>query len=48
MLLATLLAIFIVPVLYVLITRLVYDKQKLQAMEAGYHPNDETGNLQTH
>lgn len=36
MLSATLLAIFIVPVLYVLITRLAYGKEKLAELEAGY------------
>ena len=43
MLSATLLAIFIVPVLYVLITRLAYGKEKLAEMEANYQPDEEHG-----
>ena len=37
MLSATILAIFIVPVLFVLITKLAYGKQKLAELEAGYN-----------
>jgi HAE1 family hydrophobic/amphiphilic exporter-1 len=43
MLSATLLAIFIVPVLYVLITRLAYGKQRLAELEAGYQPEEQPG-----
>jgi HAE1 family hydrophobic/amphiphilic exporter-1 len=39
MLAATLLAIFIVPVLYVLITKLAYGKKKLAEMQANYKPD---------
>lgn len=38
MLAATLLAIFIVPVLFVLITRLAYGKKKLAELQAAYKP----------
>lgn len=38
MLSATILAIFIVPVLFVLITKLAYGKQKLAELEAAYQP----------
>jgi HAE1 family hydrophobic/amphiphilic exporter-1 len=41
MLSATLLAIFIVPVLYVLITKLAYGKKKLAEMQANYKPDPE-------
>ncbi|UYZ61499.1 efflux RND transporter permease subunit [Hymenobacter weizhouensis] len=41
MLAATSLAIFIVPVLYVLITRAAYGKQKLAELEANYRPDEE-------
>lgn len=40
MLAATLLAIFIVPVLFVLITRLAYGKKKLEELQANYNPDD--------
>ncbi|MEO9021601.1 MAG: multidrug efflux RND transporter permease subunit [Ginsengibacter sp.] len=40
MLAATSLAIFIVPVLYVFITRLAYGKKKLATLEASYHPEE--------
>jgi HAE1 family hydrophobic/amphiphilic exporter-1 len=33
---ATFLAIFVVPVLYVLVTRLAYGKEKLKAMQENY------------
>ncbi|MFC3196987.1 efflux RND transporter permease subunit [Parapedobacter deserti] len=38
MLIATLFAIFIVPVLFVLITKMAYGKKKLAALEATYRP----------
>jgi HAE1 family hydrophobic/amphiphilic exporter-1 len=37
---ATILAIFIVPVLFVLITRLAYGKKKLAELEANYKPEE--------
>ncbi|MXV52547.1 multidrug efflux RND transporter permease subunit [Pedobacter sp. HMF7647] len=40
MLAATLLAIFIVPVLFVFITRLAYGKKKLAELEAAYNPDE--------
>lgn len=40
MLAATSLAIFVVPVLYVLITRAAYGKQKLAELKAGYKPEE--------
>lgn len=40
MLSATILAIFIVPVLFVLITRFAYGKKKLAELEAGYKPEE--------
>ena len=43
MLAATSLAIFIVPVLYVLITRFAYGQQKLQELEASYQPDEQHG-----
>ena len=43
MLAATSLAIFIVPVLYVGITRLAYGQQKLQELEASYQPDEKPG-----
>ncbi len=43
MLAATGLAIFIVPVLYVLITRFGYGKKKLAQLEANYRPDAEHG-----
>ena len=46
MLTATGLAIFIVPVLYVLITRFAYGKEKLAEMEKNYKPNAEHGGPQ--
>ncbi len=45
MLSATFLAIFIVPVLFVLITRLAYGKEKLAELQANYKPEDHTGSL---
>jgi len=41
MLSATLLAIFIVPVLFVLITKLAYGKKKLAELQANYKPDQE-------
>jgi HAE1 family hydrophobic/amphiphilic exporter-1 len=41
MLAATLIAIFIVPVLYVLITKLAYGKKKLDEMKANYKPDEQ-------
>lgn len=46
MLIATLFAIFIVPVLFVLITRLAYGKKKLAALEASYR-SEAHGHLPT-
>ena len=43
MLAATGLGIFIVPVLYVLITRLAYGKEKLAELEKNYKPDEEHG-----
>jgi HAE1 family hydrophobic/amphiphilic exporter-1 len=40
MLAATTLAIFIVPVLFVLITRLSYGKKKLAELKANYNPEE--------
>lgn len=40
MLSATILALFIVPVLFVLITRLAYGKKKLAELQANYKPED--------
>ena len=37
---ATTLAIFVVPVLYVLITRVAYGKKKLEQLKADYHPEE--------
>jgi HAE1 family hydrophobic/amphiphilic exporter-1 len=45
MLSATFLAIFIVPVLFVLITRLAYSKEKLAELQANFKPEDHTGGL---
>lgn len=45
MLSATILAIFIVPVLFVLITRLAYGKKKLAELEANYKPEEHAGVL---
>ncbi|SMC69932.1 efflux RND transporter permease subunit [Pedobacter nyackensis] len=45
MLSATLLAIFIVPVLFVLITRIAYGKKKLAELEATYKPEDHKDTL---
>jgi len=45
MLSATILALFIVPVLYVLITRLAYGKKKLAELEANYKPEDHKDTL---
>jgi HAE1 family hydrophobic/amphiphilic exporter-1 len=43
MLAATSLAIFIVPVLYVIITRFAYGKEKLAELEKNYQPDEEHG-----
>ena len=40
MLAATSLAIFVVPVLFVLITRFSYGKKKLAVLKANYHPDE--------
>lgn len=40
MLAATSLAIFVVPVLFVLITRFAYGKKKLAELKAGYNPGE--------
>ena len=40
MLAATTLAIFIVPTLYVLITRIAYGKKKLAELQANYKPEE--------
>ncbi|TZF82705.1 multidrug efflux RND transporter permease subunit [Pedobacter sp. BS3] len=45
MLAATLLAIFIVPILFVLITRLAYGKAKLAELQANYHPEEHADTL---
>ncbi|EDM36745.1 acriflavin resistance protein D [Pedobacter sp. BAL39] len=45
MLSATLLAIFIVPVLFVLITKLAYGKKKLAELQANYKPEDHADTL---
>lgn len=45
MLAATFLAIFFVPVLFVLITRLAYGKKKLAELQANYNPEDHKDNL---
>lgn len=45
MLAATLFAIFIVPVLFVLITRMAYGKKKLAALQANYNPDDHKDSL---
>jgi len=45
MLAATLFAIFIVPVLFVLITRLSYGKKKLAALQASYNPEEHKDTL---
>lgn len=37
---ATLLALFIVPVLFVVISRIAYGKKKLQELEANYNPDE--------
>ncbi len=41
MLAATLLAIFIVPVLYTIITKVAYGKKKLEELKANYKPDEE-------
>ena len=46
MLAATSLAIFIVPVLYVIITRFAYGKEKLAELEKNYKPDEEHGGYQ--
>jgi len=43
MLAATLIGIFIVPVLYVIITKFAYGKKKLEEMKANYKPEEEKG-----
>ena len=45
MLSATLLALFIVPVLFVVITKLAYGKKKLAELEANYNPDDHKDTL---
>ncbi|TDO22879.1 efflux RND transporter permease subunit [Pedobacter duraquae] len=45
MLSATILAIFIVPVLFVLITKLAYGKKKLAELQANYKPEDHQNTL---
>jgi HAE1 family hydrophobic/amphiphilic exporter-1 len=45
MLSATILALFIVPVLFVLITKLAYGKKKLAELEASYKPEDHQDTL---
>ncbi|MBE9599047.1 efflux RND transporter permease subunit [Pedobacter sp. MC2016-24] len=45
MLSATILALFIVPVLFVLITRLAYGKKKLAELQAAYRPEDHKDTL---
>lgn len=45
MLSATILAIFIVPVLFVLITKLAYGKKKLAELEAAYNPEEHKDTL---
>ncbi|MEO8962406.1 MAG: multidrug efflux RND transporter permease subunit [Ginsengibacter sp.] len=47
MMAATSLAIFVVPVLYVLITRMAYGKKKLAELKAGYKP-EEHGQYEEH
>ncbi|GGG91396.1 multidrug efflux RND transporter permease subunit [Parapedobacter pyrenivorans] len=47
MLIATLLAIFIVPVLFVLITKLAYGKKKLAALQGTYRPEEHEDMLHT-
>ncbi|MCX2475346.1 multidrug efflux RND transporter permease subunit [Pedobacter sp. MC2016-05] len=42
---ATIFALFIVPVLYVLITRIAYGKKKLAEMEANYKPEEHKDTL---
>lgn len=45
MIAATLLAIFVVPVLFVLISRLAYGKKKLAELEASYNPEEHQDTL---
>lgn len=45
MLSATFLALFIVPVLFVMITKLAYGKKKLAELEANYNPDDHKDTL---
>ncbi|PRY53575.1 HAE1 family hydrophobic/amphiphilic exporter-1 [Arcticibacter pallidicorallinus] len=45
MLAATLLAIFFVPVLFILITRLAYGKEKLAELQANYNPDEHKDTL---
>jgi HAE1 family hydrophobic/amphiphilic exporter-1 len=40
MLAATFIGIFMVPVLFVVITRLTYGKRKLEELQKNYHPED--------
>lgn len=47
MLIATLFAIFIVPVLFVLITKVAYGKKKLAALSAGYKAEEHRNMLHT-
>lgn len=45
MLAATIFAIFIVPVLFIVITRIAYSKEKLAELQANYKPEDHADNL---
>lgn len=45
MLSATILALFIVPVLFVLITKMAYGKKKLAELQANYHPEEHKDTL---
>ncbi|WP_316747465.1 multidrug efflux RND transporter permease subunit [Pedobacter gandavensis] len=45
MLSATILALFIVPVLFVLITKMAYGKKKLAELQASYNPEDHKNTL---
>jgi len=45
MLAATILAIFIVPVLFILITRFAYGKEKLAELQANYNPDEHKDTL---
>jgi HAE1 family hydrophobic/amphiphilic exporter-1 len=41
MIAATFIGIFMVPVLFVLITRFAYGKKKLDELQKNFHPEDE-------